>query len=218
MQAKPIHFICVVSVLCMALVGTSGAEIVGWWRLDEGSGTVARDSSRYDNDMSLNGGPQWVPGHFNGGLEFDGLDDYLDRGLYEPTLDIADEVTLTAWVKPAATTRDHEICGNITTGPNGGGYMMGIYSNDRVELEVRSSAGTSAKPNRPGGGTALQADTWYFLAATYSQTAEGGVITTYVNGVFDREEITTIVMNHSSGTFKIGRDPSVQGRASFWVS
>ena len=62
---------------------------------------------------------------------------------------------MTAWIKPAATFRDHKIGGNINTGPNGGGYMMGIYSNDMVELEVRSSAGTSAPPNRPGGGTVL---------------------------------------------------------------
>jgi len=215
MQTKLIHFICLVPTLCIALASTANAEIAGWWRLDEGSGAIARDSSRYNNDVSLNGGPQWVAGHFGGALDFDGLDDYLDRGVYKPSLDIVGELTLTVWVKPGATIRDHEICGNMTTGPNGGGYTMGIYSNDRVELEVRSSAGTSAQPNRPGGGTALQTDTWYFLTATYSQTADGGIIRTYVNGAFDREEVTTIVMARSSGTFKIGRDPSAPGAGQF---
>ncbi|UCC99360.1 MAG: discoidin domain-containing protein, partial [Phycisphaerales bacterium] len=171
--------------------------------------------SRYNNDVFLNGVPQWVEGYFKGGLEFDGTDDYLDRGAYEPSLDIVGELTVTAWVKPGATIRDHEICGNITTGANGGGYTMGIYSNNNLELEARSSAGTSGQPNRPGGGTALQRDTWYFLAATYVQTADGGVITTYVNGVFDREEVTTIVMAPSSETFKIGRDASTPGLGQF---
>jgi len=215
MHTKLIYSFCLVLVLGIALTSTASAEIAGWWRLDEGSGTVAEDSSRYKNDVFLNGDPQWVAGYFMDGLEFDGTDDYLDREVYEPSLDIVGELTVTAWVKPNATIRDHKICGNITTGPNGGGYMMGIYSNNMVELEVRSSAGTSAQPNRPGGGTVLQINTWYFLAATYSQTADGGIITTYVNGVFDREEITTIAMAPSSGTYKIGRDPSAPGSGQF---
>jgi len=173
---------CLVLVLGLALTSTASAELVGWWKFDKGSGTIAHDESSYSNDVFFNGNPQWVAGYFKGGLEFDGSGDYLDRGVYEPSLDIVGELTLTAWIKPGATLRDHEICGNITTGPNGGGYTMGIYSNDRVELEVRSSAGTSAQPNRPGGGTALQMGTWYFLAATYSQTTDGGIIRTYVNG------------------------------------
>jgi hypothetical protein len=215
MRTKLSYLTGIFLALEIALTSTASAEIVGWWRLDEGSGTVAKDSSRYENDVFVNGDPQWVAGYLMEALQFDGTDDYLDRGMYEPSLDVTDELTVTAWVEPGAITRDHRICGNITTGPNGGGYMMGIYSNNQVELEVRNSAGTSAQPNRPGGGTVLQINTWYFLAATYSQTADGGVITTYVNGVFDREEITTITMAPSSGTFKIGRDPSAPGAGQF---
>jgi len=66
---------------------TSGAsaELVGWWKCNEGSGTIARDASRYGNDASFHGDPQWAAGHFNGGLEFDGSGDYLDRGVYTPS-------------------------------------------------------------------------------------------------------------------------------------
>jgi len=215
MHTKLIHLTCLVLLLGLALTNSASAEIVGWWKFDKGSGTIAQDSSRYNNDVFFNGDPQWVAGYYNSGLEFDGSDDCLDRGVYEPSLDIVGELTMTAWIKPGATLRDHKIGGNITTGPNGGGYMMGIYSNDMVELEVRSSAGTSAPPSRPGGGTALQTGTWYFLAATYSQTADGGIIRTYVNGEFDREMVTTIVMDRSPGTFKIGRDPSAPGSGQF---
>ncbi|MCL5280377.1 MAG: discoidin domain-containing protein [Planctomycetes bacterium] len=199
----------------VAVLGEIRAEVVGWWKCDEGSGTVARDASRYGNDLSVQGNPQWVTGHCNGGLEFDGAGDYLERGGYAPSLDIVGGLTVTAWVRTGAVRRDHKICGNITAGPNGGGYLMGIYSNDRVELEVWSSAGTSAPPNRPGGGTVLQKGTWYFLAATYTATAEGGIIRTYVNGAFDREQATTIVLAPSRETFKIGRDPQAPGSGEF---
>ncbi len=215
MHTKLIYLTCLVLLLGPALTSTASAEIVGWWKFDEGSGTIAQDSSRYNNDVFFNGDPQWVEGYYNSGLEFDGTDDCLDLGVYEPVLDIVGELTMTAWIKPGATLRDHEIGGNITIGPNGGGYVMGIYSNDNLEFEVRSSAGTSAPPSRPGGGTMLQTDTWYFVAGTYAQTADGGVITTYVNGELDAEMVTTIVMAPSPGTFVIGRDPSAPGAGQF---
>ncbi len=215
MNTKLIHLTFLVLVPGLVVTSEAGAEIVGWWKCDEGAGTIARDASRYGNDVTFHGDPQWVAGHFNGGLEFDGSGDYLDRGVYDPSLDMVGALTVTAWVKPGAVLRDHEICGNVTAGPNGGGYMMGIYSNDRLELEVWSSAGTSAPPNRPGGGVALQSGSWYFLAGTYSQTADGGVIRTYVNGAFDQELATAIVMASSPGTFKIGRAPYAPGLGEF---
>lgn len=162
MNAKLIHSTSLVLALGSIMTSEASAEIVGWWKCNEGSGTIARDASRYGNDVSFHGNPQWVAGHFNGGLQFDGSGDYLDREVYAPSLDIAGALTVTAWVKPGVVLRDHEICGNVTAGPDGGGYMLGIYSNDRVELEVWSSAGTSAPANRPGGGVALQAGAWYF--------------------------------------------------------
>ncbi len=215
MRTRLVYSTLLVLVLGPALAGTANAEIVGWWRFDKGSGETAHDSSGYGNDVLFHGDPQWVAGYFGGGVAFDGSGDYLDCGVYAPSLDIVGELTVTAWIQPGVTLRDHKICGNITMGPNGGGYMMAIYSNDRVELEVRSSAGTSAPPNRPGGGVALQAGTWYFLAATYSETPEGSLIRTYVDAVPDQELTSTIVMSRSAETFKIGRHPNAPGAGEF---
>jgi hypothetical protein len=60
MNAKPIHLTYLVLVLGWVVTSGASVEIVGWWKLDEGSGTVARDASRYGNDVSLHGNPQWV--------------------------------------------------------------------------------------------------------------------------------------------------------------
>ena len=35
-------------------------NLVGWWTLDDGSGTVAKDSSGHGNDGASNGNPQWA--------------------------------------------------------------------------------------------------------------------------------------------------------------
>src|SRR3990172_4235028 len=66
--------------------------LVGYWKLDDGSGsTVARDSSRYGNHGTLTAmdpSSDWVanPAHSTGSffnpyaLDFDGTDDYVDIG------------------------------------------------------------------------------------------------------------------------------------------
>ncbi len=61
-------------VLLLALVLTSAAEaeLVGWWKLDEGSGTAAADSSGYGNDGTLEGSAAWDAGNFGNAVLFEG--------------------------------------------------------------------------------------------------------------------------------------------------
>ena len=47
------------------------------WKLDDGAGMVATDSSGNGNDGDLLGDPQWVDGALDGGLEFDGDGDMV---------------------------------------------------------------------------------------------------------------------------------------------
>ena len=54
--------------------------LVAYWKLDEGEGTMAKDSSGNNNDGTLKNGPQWVEGKVGMALEFDGNDDYVDCG------------------------------------------------------------------------------------------------------------------------------------------
>ena len=89
-------------VLMLGLILTRAADaadpsLVGWWRFDEGSGTIAYDSSGNGNDGTFNGDPQWVVGYFGGALEFDGSDDWLDCGS-DPSLDLT-KWTITFWLK-----------------------------------------------------------------------------------------------------------------------
>ena len=73
--------------LSIALAGTAQAELVGWWRFDEGSGTSAQDTSGNGSGGTLNGDPQWVTGYYGSALEFDGNGDYVDCGS-DPSLDL----------------------------------------------------------------------------------------------------------------------------------
>jgi len=77
MSKKSMYLISVL-VLSVVLTSMTKAELVGWWRLDEGSGTTAYDSSSNGNDARFEGSPAWVEdGKFGKALKFDGSSDYL---------------------------------------------------------------------------------------------------------------------------------------------
>jgi hypothetical protein len=72
-------------------------NLVGWWKFDEGSGLLALDSSGHYNNGTLRGGPQWVVGHDDDALEFDGIDDYVEVP-HDASLTMDTEVTVMAWI------------------------------------------------------------------------------------------------------------------------
>jgi hypothetical protein len=71
-------------VVALAVAGLASADIttglVRHWKLDDGAGTTAHDSSGFDNHGTLMGDPQWVDGQINGALDLDGIGDYVDFG------------------------------------------------------------------------------------------------------------------------------------------
>jgi hypothetical protein len=96
MSKKLIYLLCF--VLLLSVSSTASAELVAHWPLDEGSGTVAHDTSGNGNDGTFNGEPQWVSGFTGGALEFDGVDDYVAIG----DLDLTGSFTLTFWMRPSS--------------------------------------------------------------------------------------------------------------------
>jgi len=116
------RLICLVSFVLVlgAPVDIAGADttsnLVSHWKLDDGSGTRARDSAG-TNDGTLKGDAKWANGWVVGAIELDGDDDYVDCG--EGTVFntvCRDSITLAAWVKP-----------DPALGPAWGGIIMRGY-------------------------------------------------------------------------------------------
>ena len=88
-------------ILALSMAGGALAELVGYWKFDEGAGTVATDSSGNRHDGTLVGDPQWVAGWLGGALKFDGDGDYVDVGVVG--ISGMAPRTITGWVKASTT-------------------------------------------------------------------------------------------------------------------
>ncbi|MCH8121327.1 MAG: hypothetical protein IIC00_16575, partial [Planctomycetes bacterium] len=51
-------FVLVLGLALTSIVEAADPSLVGWWKFDDGSGTIAKDSSGNGNDGTLNGNPQ----------------------------------------------------------------------------------------------------------------------------------------------------------------
>jgi len=107
----------------------SGAQIpikglIGWWKLDDGSGEEAVESVSGAANGRLVKGPAWVSGRIGGGLSFDGVDDFVSipetagKG-------VAESFTMTLWANPKATRRTtaEGAAGSV----GGGGQRYAIF-------------------------------------------------------------------------------------------
>ncbi len=97
MSKKLVYLIPLILALTLVLTGTVNAELVGWWKLDDGAGNVAVDSSGNGNDGVISGDPEWVAGWVDGALKLDGVDDNVNCGNGD-VFNITDELTLAVWV------------------------------------------------------------------------------------------------------------------------
>jgi hypothetical protein len=138
--------------------------LVGWWMFDDGSGTVAKDSSGKGNDGTLNGGPQWVSGYSGGALKFDGTDDYVDCG-NDASLDLT-AWTIAFWVN-VAQNKDYNafVVKGLDAAEN---YEVLGFANGSMHFPIAMAGGTRTYVNTAAG--IIVAGEWAHFAYSYSST------------------------------------------------
>jgi hypothetical protein len=99
-------------ILVLSVSSSVCADLVGHWKLDEGSGTTAFDVSGNGNDGTLTDNPDfddptWIPGiggtalEFHGDTSVYGSSNYIDCG-HSPSLDITGPTSIALWIRPDA--------------------------------------------------------------------------------------------------------------------
>jgi hypothetical protein len=85
-------------ILALVLASSLSAGLIGYWKLDEGAGTTARDSSGKNNNGTLRGGPLWVAGKVGQALSFDGVDDYVEVPHNASLIPTSGKATVSVWI------------------------------------------------------------------------------------------------------------------------
>jgi hypothetical protein len=185
-------WVCSVSVLGL-FASLSSADItsglVGYWKLDDGIGTTAVDSSGRGNHGTLVGSPIWTTSGAdvrigNGSLYFDyteaGVSDYVDCG-DQPDFDITDNITLAFWVKCSAFTVRYQYFFSKDIGQ--GGYSIIRAAETRNLRVVFNGLGGQYYAT---GTRDIDDGQWHHIAASYDNAT--GIVAFYTDGELDVAE------------------------------
>jgi len=112
-------------------------ELVGYWQLNEGSGSTASDSSGNGNDGTVVGASWTTSADGSGALSFDGEDDYVEVP-NATSLNPASGLTLEAWVRLDTLSHKHVIVEKANTShtPPYYQYSMIVRSSGDIQLSI----------------------------------------------------------------------------------
>jgi len=197
MSKKLICLVSLVFVWGLTLANPARAELVAWWRLDEGSGTMASDSSGNGNDARFEGSPVWEDGKLGESLKFNGSSDYLAAPDSE-SLDInGDQLSIAAWVNGEAWPAANHVLRKIADTGTGSIYMIRVQSSGMVRTYLNTPAGDTIVD----GTTALAVNGWIHIALVY----DGAQSRIYVNGQLDAAMDVSGEITQSDNELRIGR-------------
>jgi len=155
----------------------SPGGLVGWWKLDEGSGGTAADSSGHNLHGTIAGNPTWVDGPAGKALKFDGDGDYVDLG-NDSSLNMTTQITVAAWIKVDAF--DCEWQAIITKG-DGSWRLQRNGTKSSIEFACTGAFVPGALVGSLFGNIGVNDGRWHHIAGTY----DGSKICLYVDGKLD---------------------------------
>ena len=171
----------------------------GVWHLNNNS---LNDFTSYNKSGTPYNTPTYPAGEIYNSLGLNGTNQYVEV-INDPAINFAGNITVSAWVYMNAANRDQKIAGNQNN--SSGGYKFGIYTNNKVEFEIRNSANTPSLNRDVAGGTVLNTGQWYYLAGISSDVLDS--IKTFVNGISERPFKKTGILGIASNTLTIGKEP-----------
>jgi hypothetical protein len=151
--------------------------LVGFWKMNEGSGQALFDETNFQNAAALNGSPVWVTGVNGLALRLNGVNQYalVPDAM---SLDVSQGITIAAWIMPEKKASQYI----IQKGETVDGYEFGLLSTGKVSFRFNQITLPNDKVNSkaiyPINGT------WMHVAATF----DGTQAKIYINGILDKTQ------------------------------
>jgi prepilin-type N-terminal cleavage/methylation domain-containing protein len=178
---------------------------VSEWLLDEGAGTTTTDTIGLSNGVLNNFNFDLTDGWRSGSscvsggcLQFDGTDDYVDCG-NSSSLDIANAITIEAWVKTSTTQSNKGIVERGTVGVGSSYDYMMYFHTDTIYFFMHDSAGTE---DFVSTAFDFHDDKWHH----YVMLFDGDYMRVYVDGkkIGSKDTVLTNIRT-GTGTLHFGR-------------
>lgn len=184
-------------------------NLVGYWTLDDGSGTTALDSSGNANTLTMTGSPSWVTGNIgSSALDFSGSGQYLS--VADPSSGVLDFVdgsdfTITGWFNRDTAAADHTIVAKKNDQTTSAGYVVWIDNNGSTDyLSAEISDGTDTYS--AVGTTNLSTTGWHHFAIVWD---DSNGLYIYLDGKLDgstTSSTTSINSLANALAFRIGAE------------
>ncbi|HYG74204.1 MAG TPA: LamG-like jellyroll fold domain-containing protein [Planctomycetota bacterium] len=158
-------------------VGEIKTGLVGWWKFNDGSGTVAADSSGNGLSANLQNGPLFTTGIDGGGLRLDGADDLCvvpQNALHEP----ATGLTVSIWAN-VTSTRAGQFADLVRKATSVGYLLRWSQTDGYLQLRLDKSGNVLVVKDTQPNSAYLNA--WHHYAGTYDAATGTGRL--YVDGV-----------------------------------
>jgi hypothetical protein len=193
--------------MLLGLVPVTNAGLVGWWQLDEGTGTTTKDSSGNGNDGTLQGGPTVVDGPFGKTLAFANQRVAIPASKSLTADLFKGPFTVTAWINPKRTGNTwQQIFRAWRTAGNSNDTLF-INNDGRLSWRGLVNAAWAGGMCETAAGV-VPADQWTHVAVTGDKTN----FRIYVNGALSQTSAWQTT-DGSNATYYLGGDPGTAGES-----
>ena len=166
----------------------TNSGLVGWWMMDEGTSTIARDFSGNGNNATFSGTPVWSPGKKGKSLLFNGSNSVTTPDA--DVLDITTNITLSVWYKKTVGSGTNKWL--VDKGNVNSSYAMFIEGGLKMRLVKPGSQDCTV--TEPSEGV------WHHAVATY----DGSNMRVYVDGVLLNTCAATGAISTTATGIRIG--------------
>jgi hypothetical protein len=180
------------------------AGLVGWWKFDETTGTIAADSSGAHHDGTLVGNAKWAPGRFGGAIDLDGNDSCV-RIADKSAFDLGGDITVACWANlrsvPTnwmAMVAKGDTAWRLSTVENEDKFHFAVNDFNRGADQVCVS-----------GTTTVTLGSWHSVVGTYT----GSTLSLYVDGKLEATQSWSEGLGHDDFDLLIGDNAEMKGRS-----
>lgn len=150
---------------------------IGWWKLDENTGTAANDSMGNSTAGTLTNSPTWATGKLNSGVTFAGSNQHVLIG-DDPNFDFGDDenMTLTTWFKHTTASAQEVILSKYAAA----GYKIIMESDGNITCGLDYDSTWTPTDSATSTAATYDDNTWHHIACVKTGATS---LDLYIDGV-----------------------------------